>query len=108
MHEVEGYHEFRSLATTAAALPDAVFGSNPPVVDTQAANPVLPSGIVAMWTPPLVGHLSLDERELAFSPKGLREEDRPYPYMLRIKLDSTMLVVWLPGNLNAEMMFSKI
>jgi hypothetical protein len=96
MHEVERYHEFRSVAARAAALPDTVFGFNPPMVDTQAAAPVLPDGIVATWIPPLAGHLSLDERELAFSP-----ENRLEPYTLRVKLDSTVLVVRFPGNLNA-------
>jgi len=101
VHEVKGYHEFRSSSKRLSAstgglpLPPDLFGVDRPPIDPLGIVPVLSGGIVVEWTPPVAGQLSLDEHELASMP-----EKRDRPYTLRVNVQGTTLIVRLPGYLD--------
>jgi len=104
IQEVRGYHSFRSAAkqvsaaTTGLPLPVELFGTEEPSPTqfTPGFNPVLPDGIRTQWQPEVRGRLSLDGRELAFTPIV-----QDHPYTLRVSVGETRLVVSLPGKLDA-------
>lgn len=102
VQEVRGYHSLRSAANQGSTairgtpFPMEIFGTEAPSSATLVPQITLPESVRAEWDPDVRGRLSLDGRELAFSPT-IQE----HPYILRVLAGDTRLVVSLPGRLEA-------
>jgi hypothetical protein len=100
VQNVRCYHTFRSAArrrtrgASGASLPEAVFGDD--VGTFRAAAEIVADGdLRAEWNPAVGGQLSLDGKEIGFTPTP-----RPAPYGLTLDVGASRLVLTLPGMLD--------